>query len=104
LDKKLADFICAEKSDNKESAYEKKIISTFIKYGKLVSIPVQHKKREIVLRVILKEFEADKDYTEREVNMIIADFHDDFCAIRRHMVEFGLMSRKNSIYRVNASS
>ena len=31
-------------------------------------------------------FEPGKKYSEREVNLIIADFHDDFCTIRRDMI------------------
>jgi hypothetical protein len=30
-----------------------------------------------------KAFDKDRSYTEREVNIIIADFNDDFCTIRK---------------------
>ncbi|WP_242946479.1 DUF2087 domain-containing protein [Butyrivibrio hungatei] len=36
-----------------------------------------------------------KKYTEKEVNLIIADFHDDFCTIRRDMVAEGILERKD---------
>jgi len=99
LDKKISELVLLAKPEKNDSDFEKKVISAFFKYGKLVSIPVQQKKREIVLREILKSFEQEREYTEKEVNLIIADFHDDFCALRRDMIDFKLMTRKNGIYK-----
>lgn len=56
-------------------------------------------KRLIVLDEMSKAFQPNKEYTEREVNIIIADFHDDFCSIRREMIGEGILSRKNAIYK-----
>ena len=47
---------------------------------------------------IAKVFESGRRYTEREVNIIIADFHDDFCTIRRDMISEGLLDRENGQY------
>ena len=99
LDKKISELVLEAGIEIGESDFEKKVISSFIKYGKLVSIPVQHKKREIILREILKSFERGKEYSEKEVNLIIADFHDDFCTLRREMIAYKLMTRENMIYR-----
>ena len=38
-------------------------------------------------------------YTEREVNIIIADYNDDFCTIRRDMISERLMERDEQGYR-----
>lgn len=35
---------------------------------------------------------------EREVNLIIADFHDDFCTLRRDMISEGLLEREGNVY------
>ena len=82
----------------REAQYRKKVIDTFFEYGKLKAIPAQRKKRRIVLEEIAKCFEFDRTYTEREVNIIIADFHDDFCTIRREMIMERLMARDHQIY------
>lgn len=84
----------------RENQYRDSVIKNFFEYGKLKSIPVQQKKRCIVLEEIAKKFEKDKIYTEREVNIIIADYNDDFCTIRREMVGFNLLERKNGIYKL----
>lgn len=85
--------------NQREEEYKDKVIKSFFKYDKLKGIPVQKKKKQIVLEKIVESFNEGKDYTEKEVNLIIADIHDDFCTIRRDLVGFNLMERKNGIYR-----
>ena len=85
--------------DERDEAYRKKVIDAFFEYGKLKSIPAQRKKELIVLQEIAKSFETGRDYTEREINIIIADFHDDFCTIRRDMIAEHILVRENNIYR-----
>ena len=86
--------------DERDEAYRKKVIDSFFEYGKLKSIPAQRKKELIVLREIAKAFEPGRDYTEREVNIIIADYHDDFCTLRRDMISEGILTRDKMIYRL----
>ena len=99
----VMDIILAEIQDEQDNerdlAYRQKVLSNFMEYGKLKTIPAQRKKRGIVLEEIVKAFDHGKFYTEREVNIIIADFHDDFCTIRREMVDFGLLTRRDAIYQ-----
>lgn len=83
----------------RDEAYRKKVIDSFFEYGKLKSIPSQRKKELIVLQEIAKAFETGRDYTEREVNIIIADYNDDFCTIRRDMISEGILTRNKMIYR-----
>ncbi len=96
--------ILREKSDEaelqarRESEYRQKVLDTFFEYGKLKAIPAQRKKERIVLERIVQAFEYDRIYSEREVNIIIADFHDDFCTIRRDMISEKLMERSSEGY------
>lgn len=93
-----------EKSDEadaqaaRDAAYRQRVIDSFFEYGKLKSIPAQRKKERIILEVIAERFEPGRTYTEREVNLIIADFHDDFCTIRRDMIAEKLLERENGTY------
>lgn len=77
----------------RDAAYRQRVIDAFFEYGKLKSIPAQRKKERIVLEEIAGAFDFDRLYAEREVNLIIADFHDDFCTIRRDMIGEGLLGR-----------
>ncbi len=88
----------AELQRQRDEAYRKKVIDTFFEYGKLKSIPMQKKKERIVLEEIVKSFEMGRTYTEREVNIILADFHDDFCTLRRDMIGEKLMAREMQTY------
>ncbi|WP_200804886.1 DUF2087 domain-containing protein [Anaerosalibacter sp. Marseille-P3206] len=85
--------------NQREEKYREKVLNSFFKYDKLIEIPVQKKKRQIILEKIVESFEKDREYTEKEVNLIIADFHDDFCTIRRDLIGFDLMERNNGIYK-----
>ncbi len=85
----------------RDAKYRQRVIDTFFEYGKLKAIPAQRKKERIILEVIADAFEFDRIYTEREVNVIIADFHDDFCTIRRDMIGERLLARdKNGYWRL----
>lgn len=97
--------ILGEKSDESElqaqrdAEYRQRVINAFFEYGKLKSIPAQRKKERIILEEIAQAFEYDRLYSERDVNLIIADFHDDFCTLRRDMVGEQLLARSSEGYR-----
>jgi biotin operon repressor len=91
----------SELQKERDEAYRNKVIGAFFEYGKLKSIPTQLKKERIVLEEIAKSFEAGKKYSEKEVNEIIKGFHEDFCTIRKDMVQEGLLLREKSVYRKN---
>lgn len=87
-----------EVQQERDRQYRQKVIDTFFEYGKLKAIPAQRKKRRIVLEEIAKNFETGKTYDEKEVNLIIAAYHDDFCTIRREMIVEGLLMRDYQTY------
>jgi len=87
-----------QRQEAREQEYRQKVIDSFFEYGRLKSIPVQQKKKRIVLEEMLKRFEPGRRYAEKEVNLIIADFHDDFCTLRRDMIAEKLMARENNVY------
>ena len=88
----------AGEQEQRDADYRQRVIDAFFEYGKLKSIPTQLKKERIVLEVIAEAFDFDRRYSEREVNIIIADFYDDFCTIRRDMVSGRLLGRNGKEY------
>jgi predicted transcriptional regulator len=105
LSQSLNDLIYIAKSEKdiqteREDKYKQSVADAFFEYGKLKSIPVQQKKKKIVLEKIAESFESGRSYTEKEVNIIIAEFHDDFCTIRREMIGFNILERQNNIYKL----
>jgi hypothetical protein len=63
--------------------------------GTLKQIPSQGSKLLIVLNFIVEAFAYDTDYTEKEVNTILRRFHVDTAALRRYLVDNGLMARES---------
>jgi len=103
LDATLLSMIKSEQKDKTEEKrqleYRDKIFKAFMKNGKIPQIPVQLKKRLVLWEEVLKCFDKNREYKEREVNIIIADFNDDFCTIRREMVGEGMFTRDKGIYK-----
>ncbi len=85
--------------ENNDEKYRKKVLASFFEGGRLLSIPVQEKKRAIILSKIMDDFTKDT-YTEKEVNQIIMLYYDDFCTLRRWLISDGFMSRENGVYTV----
>ena len=84
-----------------EDAYRAKVLKTFIKHGRLTQIPAQLKKQIIILEKLVEAFEPDYAYTEKEVNLILLDFHEDFATLRRGLINHKLMRRDKGIYHRN---
>jgi ArsR family transcriptional regulator, arsenate/arsenite/antimonite-responsive transcriptional repressor len=103
LQKMLNDLVFLPQSDLpervEEDAFRKKVLATFFRHGRLTGIPAQLKKRQVILEKIAESFEPDQAYTEREVNLVLLDYHDDVAALRRGLVETGLMTRAEGVYR-----
>jgi len=80
-----------------------KIIGRFMNDGRFETLPVQRKKRKYILEYILKKFEINQIYSEKEINEIITQYYDDYCRVRREFVDENMMYRKDGNYRRNAS-
>ncbi|MBK8988329.1 MAG: DUF2087 domain-containing protein [Chloroflexi bacterium] len=80
-------------------AYRDKVLKTFFLHGQLKTLPAQLKKQQIVLEKIAEAFEIGRDYSEKEVNFVLLDFHEDVAALRRGLIEHGLMTRERGVYR-----
>lgn len=103
LDKTLTELLAiggsGEVFRDREEQYRQKILDSFLKDGKLKNIPVQRKKKRVILEELAARFEVGREYPEKEVNLIIADFHDDFCTLRRELIDERLMERASGVYR-----
>lgn len=75
-----------------------RVVATFIKDGRLVSIPAQYKKRRYVMEELARSFEWGRLYDEKEVNAILKPFHDDVASLRREFIDQRIMMRENGRY------
>jgi DNA-binding transcriptional ArsR family regulator len=77
-----------------------RVLRGFFADGRLVAIPAQQAKRLVVLRYLRDRcFTEDRAYPEKEVNQRLALFHPDVAALRRYLVDSGLMTRDAGEYR-----
>jgi predicted DNA-binding protein YlxM (UPF0122 family) len=79
-------------------AYDRKVLRDYLEGGRLKSWPHKWKKRQVILRYLLDQFEQGRRYSEREVNEIIGRVHPDFATLRREMIDTGLMARERDVY------
>lgn len=76
-------------------AYDNKVVKDYVrKDGSLKTIPAQKKKLDAILRYVVKAFELEKRYSEKKVNEILAQYHEDTASLRRELVGAGLMKRE----------
>jgi hypothetical protein len=87
-----------ELQDERMEEYRRKVLETFFRHGILEKLPTQHKKRLIVLEQFAARFEPDRRYTEQEVTGLIVPLFDDYCTIRRLLVDEGLIRREGTAY------
>jgi len=87
--------LAASVMDVDADAYDRKVIEDFSsKDGRLKTIPAQRKKLEAILRYVVKAFDVNKRYSEKQVNEILGKYHEDTASLRRELVGYGLMKRE----------
>jgi DNA-binding HxlR family transcriptional regulator len=87
---------------NDTAQYDQKVLAGFLVDGRLKEIPAQLKKRQAVLRWLSNKFELRKRYTEKQVNELLKQYHDDFASLRRYLIREKYLDRKDGMYwRIN---
>jgi hypothetical protein len=75
-----------------------KVLRAFVVDDRLRSIPRPGRKRRIVLEYLAAAFEPGVRYSEARVNAVLRAWHDDVAALRRYLVDEGLLSREAGEY------
>jgi hypothetical protein len=77
---------------------EETVLRTFFRNGRLTEIPTKRSKRVIVLQRVALEFEPGRRYDEKEVNVVVGRFFNDYAALRRYLVDEGFLDRDHGEY------
>ena len=80
------------------TAAESRVLQTFFSGDRLTEIPAAQGKRRVVLERLAMEFEPGVRYREQEVNFALQLFHPDYAALRRYLVDEGIMTRADGVY------
>lgn len=81
-----------------QQARERILGGVFNKHGRLVGWPSKEPVLRVVLEVVQTRFAPDRVYAEKEVNAILLDVHDDYCLLRRALVDYGYLGRDHGRY------
>ena len=86
-------------ADVDTDAFDRKVRRDFsLPDGRLRSLPMQLKKFQAILRHVVTSFECGVEYTEKQINDTLAQFHEDTAMLRRGLIEAKLMARDHGVY------
>jgi predicted transcriptional regulator len=76
-------------------AYDRKVLKDYLAQdGTISQLPTNHRKLDVILRYLAEKFEFDREYSEKEVNEIIAKYNKDISGLRRDLISIGYMDRE----------
>ncbi|MEG0260186.1 MAG: DUF2087 domain-containing protein [Lysinibacillus sp.] len=61
----------------------------------LSRFPKREKHKIVILRAITKLLDASKQYTEKDLNECLKPIYEDYVLIRRYLIQYGFMDRKD---------
>ncbi|HEX2089522.1 MAG TPA: DUF2087 domain-containing protein [Actinomycetota bacterium] len=77
---------------------EEQVLRRYFQGGRLREIPAKHSKRLIILSRLALEFDVGVRYSEQQINQRLKEFHKDYAALRRYLVDEGFLSRERGQY------
>lgn len=75
---------------NNEDSFKEQVLKNFLNEDKKISaLPSKQQTRCEVLKYLAEKFSCDKDYTEKQINEIISNWHtfNDYFILRRALVD-----------------
>ena len=85
--------------------FRAKTLRTFMPDGCIVSVPTKRRALVLVLIEVLAALDPDRVYDEKQLNVILGEFHPDFALLRRELIDYRLLERNahTGEYWVNPS-
>ncbi len=75
-------------------------VAALFSHGRLTSLPVEPSVCRALAAFLATFFDPERTYDEAAVNGVLRQVHDDFAALRRLLVDEGVMARdRASVYR-----
>ncbi|HEY6738238.1 MAG TPA: DUF2087 domain-containing protein [Actinopolymorphaceae bacterium] len=79
-------------------AETQKVYRAFVRDGRIATLPARRSKRRVLLELVVLLFEPGVRYDEADVNRTLMALHDDYVALRRHLVDEHLLERDHGTY------
>jgi hypothetical protein len=75
-----------------------RVLRAYLRDGRLTAMPRAGRKRQIVLEHLAQLFEPGVQYPEVDVNLALRQVWPDVAALRRYLVDAGLLGRADGVY------
>lgn len=89
--------------DEVEIKYQAKVLKSFFKYGKLVKIPAQKMKRELVLKRVAESFQPTKAYSLSEVENLLSEIYSDPTLLLKELKAHDLLKSIDGKFKLSNS-
>lgn len=76
----------------------RRVLRAYLVRGRLPVAPRSGVKRSLLLTYLATALEPGVRYLESEVNSIVGVWNPDVAALRRYLVDEGLLARQDSVY------
>ena len=73
-------------------------LRAFLANGRIATMPARQSRRRLLLEEIAQALEPGVRYPERRVSLFLGELHPDYAALRRYLVDEGLLSRNGGEY------
>jgi predicted transcriptional regulator len=81
--------------DLDRKAYDRQVLKIYLdSEGRIVKLPTNKRKLDVVLGYLAEQFESGRTYTEKEVNQIIAALNEDVSGLRRDLISYRYLERE----------
>ena len=85
---------------DEEPLFVSRTLRAFVRDGRIETIPARERKRRVILRWLVRTaFDDPGPWAESDVNMRLALVNRDVSALRRYLVDAGLLARDGGVYR-----
>jgi len=86
-----------QEQEKTELVYKDKVLKSFFKYGRLIKIPVQKKKRQWVMERIANNFIPNKNYSMTTATKLLTEIYEDAGLLLKELQSFGYLNINNGI-------
>jgi hypothetical protein len=77
---------------------EMRKLRPFWREGRIVRWPARDSRRRLVLGEVVRAFPRGRRLTEAEVDRVLRPIWPDHCQLRRALVDYELLNRKDGVY------
>jgi hypothetical protein len=73
-------------------------LRAFVRDGEIAVLPGKLSRRRLLLQTVAGGFEPGIRYPERDVSQFLGALYPDYAALRRYLVDEGLLTRADGLY------